>query len=743
MYVAHRADDGRLESVADHLRAVSDMAAAFADEFGSADCGRLVGLLHDAGKYSDGFQRRIMEDGPKVDHSAAGALRLFNPDASRPSALGVLLSYCIAGHHAGLPDGGSKSDSPEGPTLYARLRRCRQRGSEWWDRAEDEGLELMNPSCPAILSVRGNGFTWAFWTRMLFSSLVDADFLCTEEFMQGSARKPVSTASLASLRDVFEARVAQFFPPQGKVNETRCDILEACRKAAAGPKGFYSLTVPTGGGKTLASMRFALHHAAQNECARRIIYAVPYTSIIEQNAQVFRDWLGAQNVLEHHSGFDFDAQEDNQGLQSEEALIREKLRLASENWDAPVVVTTNVQLFESLFANRTSKCRKLHNIANSIIVLDEAQMLPTAWLEPCLAALRELVEHYGCTVLFCTATQPALSIPSRGIPDIREICPNVADAFEKLKRVSFDYAGTLSDDDLAQRLLQHSQVLCIVNSRKQAKALYDLLAERDSGVFHLSTLMHAEHRKKTIASIRQRLVEGLPCRVVSTSLVEAGVDLDFPMVYRALSGLDSVVQAAGRCNREGKRPACESCTVIFESSEGYRVPADVKQRAEICRGVLRDVDFFAAESARQNATSLDDAAIINEYFKRLYSMRKGGMDKDDVCRQLEKSGVATIPFREVAEKFKLIDEPSFPIVIPCEEIKRELEEIRAGRGGRKALRKLARYSVSVYEHSLKELSGAVVAIGPAGDLYELCFPEKYKSDSGLELSAAQGEAVML
>ena len=561
--------------------------------------------------------------------------------------------------------------------------------------------------------------------------------------MQGSPREPASVASLASLTDAFEARVAQFFPPHGKINEIRCEILETCRTAAEGQPGFYALTVPTGGGKTLASMRFALHHALRNSTMRRIIYAIPYTSIIEQSAQVFRDWLGFQNVLEHHSGFDFDAQEDDQGPQSEEALARERLRLASENWDAPVIVTTNVQLFDSLFANRTSKCRKLHNIANSVIVLDEAQMLPTAWLEPCLAALRELVEHYGCSVLFCTATQPALSIPARGIPDVREICTDVAGAFKELKRVSFDYGGNFSNNELARQLLQHSQALCIVDSRKQAKDVYGLLAEHSSEAFHLSTLMHAEHRKKTIEAIRRRLTEGLPCRVVSTSLVEAGVDLDFPVVYRALSGLDSIVQAAGRCNREGKRLAQDSRTIMFEPSEGYSVPSEVKQKAELCRSVLRDVGFFAIDASRSNPVSLDDPAIIGEYFKRLYTIRRERMDKESVCRQLEKSCVTTIPFRKIAKEFKLIDEPAIPIVIPCEEIKLELEEVRAGRGGKKALRKLARYSVSIYQHSLLEMSGAIAPIGPTDDLYELCFPEKYKSDSGLELSAACGEAVML
>lgn len=743
MYVAHLSDDGRAESVRKHLVAVGEMAAGFSREFDSEEFGRILGLSHDIGKYSDGFQKRILENGPRVDHSTAGAYLLDNAGLRDT---GALLAYCVAGHHGGLPDGGSVSDNEELPSLQARLKRASSRDRTWLRRAAAEGFKLAPPPPSDILQRSSNDpFALAFWTRMMFSCLVDADFLCTETFVQGRPRERLESPDFASLAQTFEESIARFFPPEGRLNEVRCEIMDACLEAASGEPGFYSLTVPTGGGKTLASMRFALHHAAREDNRiRRIIYAIPYTSIIEQNAEVFRERLGAENILEHHSGFDFDADENDQGDPAETARGRERLRLTSENWEAPIVVTTNVQLFDSLFANRTSKCRKIHNIANSVIILDEAQMLPIERLEPCLHALRTLVEDYGCTVVFCTATQPALSGLIEGLGDVREICPDVPRTFADLSRVSYEYGGSLSDEQLADALMSHDQALCIVNSRAQAKALFDLLKGREVEAFHLSTLMHLEHRNRIIQEIRERLESGDPCRVVSTSLVEAGVDLDFPVVFRGMAGLDSIVQAGGRCNREDKRDSRKSRVIAFDAETPYRIPAETRQRAGVTRSVLRASGFFEQSASGSSSTrALGSPLHIGEYFERLYALREEGMDKDDVYRSLSTCDVRTIPFRETADLFHMIDDPSHTIVIPCEEIEEALGALRSGHGDRRTMRKLSRYSIRVYSWALQELLGSGIVEPLCESAYVLRIPERYSQDSGLDLGPMRGEAIML
>lgn len=492
---------------------------------------------------------------------------------------------------------------------------------------------------------------------MVFSCLVDADFLCTERFMQGEGRDPLSEQSLVDLLGCLKEEVARFYPPTSALNETRCQVLDACIRAASNHPGFFSLTVPTGGGKTYASLLFALEHAVKRD-ARRVVYAVPYTSIIEQNARVFRDVLGERSVLEHHANFDFDFDEEVESYKSGDA--KKALRRASENWDAPIVVTTNVQFFESLYANRTSRCRKLHNIANSVIVLDEAQMVPTKQLLPCLRALIELVANYGCSVVLCTATQPAFNgmLGRKGFA-VREIAPAPSELFKKLKRVSYRFDGVLGDDDLAARLADRDQSLCIVNSRKQARRLHELLDGEDS--YHLTTLMHPVHRERVLNEIRQRLREGRTCRVVATSLIEAGVDVDFPVVYRALAGVDSMVQAAGRCNREGRQSAEESIVHVFEPADDYALPSDVAQKVAIARSVISEMEGAACESCDIGALEAIDA-----YFARLYAVREGALDASGVLRDLEGFSLKSlnIPFKRAADDFRMIEEGSRTVVIP-------------------------------------------------------------------------------
>ena len=603
-YFSHVSEDGRREIVSDHLREVSEMAAEFARPFGAESWARTAGALHDIGKCSKEFQRRILDNGPVVDHSTAGAYEVFKHTGL------ALLAFCIAGHHGGLLDGGSNFDIPGSATLASRIKKAEEGFLPAYDLAA--GIDCPPPEQYSFAGGKeADGYSCAFLARMVFSCLVDADYLCTERFVQGKEREQLSSSSMQELCSKLEERIADFYPPKTPLNRTRCAVLDACAEKALQKAGVFSLTVPTGGGKTYASLRFALKHAtAQGNNMRRVIYAVPYTSIIGQNAAVFREVLGEENVLEHHANFDFDSA-------SEDVELNQRLRLSAENWDVPVVVTTNVQLFESLYANKTSRCRKLHNIVNSVIILDEAQMLPTSCLEPCVRALAELVWNYGCSVVLCTATQPALNglFSDCGLK-VQEIAPDVDGMFRQLSRVRYSTEGQLSDDELANEMLSTEQVLCVVNSRKQARNINKLLCEKTyDDVYHLSTYMHPVHREQVIARVRQRLSSGTTCRLVATSLIEAGVDLDFPIVYRALAGIDSIVQCAGRCNREGKRPVEQSVVHVFEglsdTGKSYAIPRDVQHKAELARNVMR---WQIENNKESDSLGYGSLKVIDEYF---------------------------------------------------------------------------------------------------------------------------------
>ena len=531
-------DKSSWQTLEDHLKGVARLTEEFADVFGGGTWGNCAAQLHDAGKATNEFVKRLEGSNIKVDHSTFGA-RLAQENAGK---LGLLLSYIIAGHHGGLPNGGEQEGE-----LHYRLKHNKIPADVAFVPEADIQQELTLPFRPDKDSC---GFSLSFFTRMIYSCLVDADFLDTEAFTtpEKHAARPAATPKVMStLKAELDAYLADFTEKAKptKVNGIRREILAHCRASANMPPQIFSLTVPTGGGKTLSSLAFALDHAVANNL-RRVIYTIPFTSIIEQNAKVFQDILGRDQVLEHHCNY----KDKNE---SEDAAYNRTRGLATENWDAPLVVTTNVQFFESLFSNKPSRCRKLHNIAGSVIVLDEAQAIPTEYLEPCLAALRELVVNYRCSVVLCTATQPALDNAKllTKLNCVNEIIPDPQHYYDRLQRTQVHFLGKLTDDELAARIDAAPQALCIVSTKPQARTLFEILTERD-GIYHLSTNMYPEHRRRILAEIRDRLKAKQDCRVVSTSLVEAGVDLDFPVVYRAMTGLDAIAQAAGRCNREGK-----------------------------------------------------------------------------------------------------------------------------------------------------------------------------------------------
>lgn len=500
--LAHISEDGtRTQTVYDHLAGTARLAGSFAAPFGAQSEAEFAAWLHDVGKYSDAFQLRL-KGGPKVDHSTAGAQEAWVRHH-------LHAAFAVAGHHSGLPDGGSPADDPGDATLFGRSKKPVDPYDGW----QEVTLPASTPpawACADPLSL-------AFFTRMLYSCLVDADFIDTETFMDGKAAPRGSGTDIAALRDIVSAQAQRYLRAESPspVSVQRNIVLRAClEKGAHGPQGLYTLTVPTGGGKTFASLAFALEHAAAQKM-KRVIYVIPYMSIIDQTAAVFSGLLGAENVLADFSNAEYKTVE-----QDDLTPAQYRQMLASENWDAPVVVTTAVQFFESLYANRSSRCRKLHNIADSVIIFDEAQTLPGDYLAPCVSAIAQLIQHYHSTAVLCTATQPALEPLFRRFASElhpQEITPDAARLYEVLRRTTLQDLGTLPQEEFAARLARHPQVLCVVNRRKTAQQLYESLPAE--GSYCLTTLLCAADRRRQLDDIRQRLKEGLPCRVVSTSLI--------------------------------------------------------------------------------------------------------------------------------------------------------------------------------------------------------------------------------
>lgn len=710
-YLAHLTEDGRTQTILEHLKGTASLCSAFAAAFDAEAQGQLAGMAHDIGKYSAAFQRRL-HGGPKVDHASAGAFECLK-------AQQLAAAFAISGHHGGLPDGGGRGDAAGTGTFWGRINRASQRNLEDYHAWQSE-FSLPHANTPAFAGTRLEGM---FFTRMLFSCLVDADYTDTGAFMDNSPYLPASSSSMEELWRRLETYVSGWFPPKGALNMQRCAILEQCMSAGAqyGP-GLFTLTVPTGGGKTVASLSFALAQAKARRM-KRIVYVIPYTSIIEQTAQIFREILGDENVLEFHSGVQFDQQEDDASSPETAPLTR-----SVETWDVPVIVTTAVQFFESLYACRPSKCRKLHNLAQSVLIFDEAQMLPLPYLRPCVWAIAQLVRHYGASAVLCTATQPALDPIfqefASEIP-IREICPMAEAHWESFRRVSFQQAGTLSWMDLAARLQQQEQVLCVVNTRRAAREVFHQLS--GPGNFHLSTLMYPAHRRRILDEIRRRLRDGLPCRVVSTSLIEAGVDVDFPAVYRELSGLDSILQAAGRCNREGKRPPEDSIVTIFQGE-------DPPPR-------LFETSIGAGKIVLDHCQDVSSRAAIHTYFSTLLDLK--GAEAQDAHHILPLMESEFFPFRTVAERFHLIESPTTTVYLPLEEGAGLVELLRSGQYSRTLYRRLGQYGVSVYPQHLAALEQAGALEHLEDGSVVLRDIGLYTQTTGLTLEPSGGNALFI
>lgn len=721
-----------------HLNKVAYLCAEFAASMfppgsssaqAAAEWGYLTGLWHDLGKFAEEWQKYLRSKAKtdvhrdevvgRVDHSTAGAQYI----QKRIDLFGLPLAYLIAGHHAGLADGIADTDS----CLEKRLQR---RIPEYLDFVPEALLEWPEKLPPIPLALR-SGYSLGFFLRFLFSALVDADFLATEAFM-APQRKNVRAQSHPTIAEI-EAALSAFLTQlsanakPGKVNQIRSEILQNCLIQAELPPGLFSLTVPTGGGKTLSSLAFALKHARLNNL-HRVIYVIPFTSIIEQNAAVFRKALaslGVDVVIEHHSNLDPDA--DHETTAS---------RLATENWDARLIVTTNVQFFESLHANRTSRCRKLHRLARSVIILDEAQSLPIEFLKPCLRTLEELAENYRSSVVLCTATQPAITKNDDfpiGLSTPHEIIPDPTGLYQRLRRVKPRILpGKTPDDVLVSQLVDHCQVLCIVNTRRHARELFERLPD-DGSRYHLSALMCPRHRTVALYRIKRRLREGKPVRLISTQLIEAGVDIDFPIVYRALAGLDSIAQSAGRCDREGLLTAAAGKPAgqlfVFDP-EAAPPPGFVRSTADSAKEVLaaNPPDFLALPE-------------IENYFHTHYWKHSDSTDQKHILdcypkRLQETSDLLCFSFKTCAENFHLIDEYTESVLVPlgrkgqaiCHKLRKAFDpkEIRF------LARKLQRYTVNIPKERHDRLLQAGILI-PLHDhrFFLLNSDVHYSGDRGL------------
>lgn len=723
-------------TLTNHLAGVAALSTCHARKFGAEDWGHLAGLWHDLGKYRPAFQDYIrhksgfekenahIESADRVDHSTAGAVHAVD---ELGEGAGRLLAYLIAGHHAGLPDWNGDNAS-----LFQRLVDARNKDflKEALDQEPPE--EILRGQSP-VSRPKGDVADLHLWLRMLFSSLVDADFLDTENYMNSEqAQIRAAYPDIDNLLARFTAHMDQIAlnAEPTAVNRIRANVLRQCIERAGDERGngLYSLTVPTGGGKTLSSLAFALHHAANpKHKKRRVIYAIPYLSIIEQTADEFRKIFGA-DVVEHHSNLDPDKESASS-------------RLAAENWDAPLIVTTNVQLFESLFAARTSRCRKLHNMVDSVVILDEAQLLPPEFLEPCLAAIRALSKHYGITFVLCTATQPAFhprdinGRPFAGLPDVQELMsggPHVQDPddlYKGLDRVKVHWPEMqvmTNWDELAERIAHHDQALAIVNRKTHARELTKRLPK----ALYLSTDLCGAHRAERIEEIRirlggnrERVKAGLPVcplHVVSTQLIEAGVDVDFPVVFRALAGLDSIAQAAGRCNREGQ---------LKRGGENVKGGVHVFVPPEPApSGLLLKGEQASRELLALNPDPSLTPALFERYF-RLWFAAINSMDREGILDLLKPGKGLEISFRSAAEKFRLIPDDGAPVIVRWGESENLLKQLKSGLHDRWLMRKLQRYTVNVRRNCLDRLvNQGVEEILPG--LYEQTDDLLYDDDYG-------------
>lgn len=699
-----RETDFAIQSNDDHQSGVAALAEKFASEFGMAQFGRIMGLLHDKGKEQEEWQKYIrgvtgydkkysaIKKGP--NHSYVGAVIANN----HYKVIAPLIAQPIAGHHRGLYDYCCYEEE---------IRRELPK-----EISDNEIIPIQMPNFPKM-----EKYDLHHLVRMLFSCLVDADSLDTESFMdpdQAKMRGSHTTMEELLVRLEEHLRKLKENSEDTVVNRVRNYVQEQCVKESQGNSGFYSLTVPTGGGKTLSSVLWALHHAVKNNL-HRIIIAIPYTSIIVQTAATLKSIFGEENVLEHHSNVNPEDIKDPE--------LRERMLLATENWDYPIIVTTNVQLFESLFSNKRSSCRKLHNIVKSVIILDEVQTLPLGFYKPIVHTLDTLHRVFGVSILFTTASQPVLEGRIEGtnyltsfdaLPPIKEIIPKDSSLHEKLRRVELTFLDDpYSYDEIAEKLAKHKRVLCIVNTRRDAKEIYNRLPNEGVRI-HLSRMMCPAHISASIDCIKKILnSKETTIRVIATQLIEAGVDVDFPVVYRQEAGLDSILQAAGRCNREGNNII--SPTYVFSLEKEHALPPGfITQTNNARKAIGKNHDWFAPQT-------------MESYFHQLYS-RTDNFDKNQMKELLY---IQYCNFERAANQFHLIDEHTKRVFVNWADSMDSYNQLISHGPSYSLLKKMSRYSVNVRRSDFERLKRVGAVEEPFENVYVITNPKFYNDEIGL------------
>lgn len=704
-YIGHTSDDGRKQLLLDHLNGTSKLCRENANEFW-ADIAEFVGKIHDIGKYTSGFQKRINgAENIRVEHAICGAKEVAK---APPKSYVPMIEYCVAGHHSGLPDGGTKVDGEEDSTLHGRMKRKTGDYSAYENEVKleypkDNLRELFDVSNQREIIER-----YSFFTRYLFSCLTDADFIDTERFVTPNTDRGMDGDFQKAYEKVCEK--LNSFKIETKLQESRSIIQEQVYKSVESNANVYTLNMPTGSGKTLCSIRAALKTAIENK-KKRIIYVIPYVSIIEQTAKVFEDIFGdVLPVLQHHSNYDFDDDKN----EDENEITSEKLKRSCENWDAKLIVTTNIQFFESLYHYKGRRLRKLHNLADSVIIFDEIHMLSIDYIQPCLRAIGYVTKYLNSTAILMSATMPNYDkFMERYMSGVKiENAVKDTSLFNVFDKCRYEYIGKCELASLAEKAQEYDNALIIVNKRKTARELYDMCS---GNKYHLSTYMTPLHRSEIIAKIKEDIKNGINTTVISTSLIEAGVDLDFKAVFREIAGIDNILQSGGRCNREGKMDMGD--VFVFETDGGK---GEIQLKSNITRNLFEEFDNISTDKC------------IEEYYSRLFAFNDGNIDKSTITSLMgENLKFDEIPFRTYAESFNFIDNQVIGIVIPCDENRGLIKELKDGKLSVK--RNLQRYSASVNKDEFKELFQIGIIETLDCGVCILANTDYYKSDVGLTL----------
>ena len=731
-YIAHTSKDGRVQSVKDHLVQTAELSRDNAiPEF--KEIAYCCGLYHDLGKYSPEFQNYIQNNGDKTVHAQFGAMRVIEKCRSSQASYAAMLGYCIGGHHAGLPDGGVRNDDPKRPTLLGIIKRkkydCSEFDKEIGDQFPDDTLHdllLKTPNAKEMIEV------YSFLTRYIYSCLTDADFIDTERFCNPDAERGIKEANFEAALEKVNAYLEKFdcvTDLQKARSGIQSQVYESMRNNNA---NIYIVDMPTGSGKTLCSLKAALETAIKYN-KKRIIYVIPYTSIIEQTAKTFRDIFGnVLPVLEHHSNYDYDNIDDEKDNKNkdddkkkkpteedeESETTGEKLKKTCENYDAPLIITTNVQFFESLYHNKSSRLRKLHNFADSVLIFDEIHTLPIKYIQPCLRAIGYITKYLHSTAILMSATMPDYTrFIEKYVPQDTKIEYAVKDKslFSCFDKCKYEYIGQSNIECIAGKALAQENALVIVNRKNTVREMYNMCKDTpDCNVYHLSTYMMPDDRTKTIDKIRDDLKNGLKTVVFSTSLIEAGVDLDFNSVFREIAGLDNIIQSGGRCNREGKMEVGN--VVVFRLGH---LNGDMDLKANITEKLFEEFE---------NITS---AEAVQAYYDRIFVTDDTKIDGNSITKLMGAMRLNGIPFRTYAQSFNFIESETVGIVIPCEENAELRKKLKYGDLSVK--RKLQRYCASVRARELDDMIKKKI-VKPENGMYILSEPKCYDRETGLDIN---------